>query len=36
MVESDQDYRWRDVETAIKEYDQMILDLVAHEITGII
>jgi len=35
MTQRDHDDKWTDVETAIKDYDQMILDLVANEITGV-
>jgi hypothetical protein len=34
IIEGDLDGKWSDVENAIKEYDQIILDLVASEITG--
>jgi hypothetical protein len=34
IVEGDLDCRWIEVEAAIKEYDQIILDLIASEITG--
>ena len=34
IVEGDLDCRWIELETAIKEYDQIILDLIASEITG--
>ena len=33
IVDGDPNGRWSEVETAIKEYDQIILDLVASEIT---
>jgi hypothetical protein len=34
IVEEDLECRWIELETAIKEYDQIILDLIASEITG--
>jgi hypothetical protein len=33
-VGNDVDDKWTDVDIAVKEYDQIILDLVAVEITG--
>jgi hypothetical protein len=34
VIGSDVDDKWTDVDIAVKEYDQIILDLVAVEITG--
>ena len=35
ITKRDHDDKWTDVEAAIKDYDQMILDLVANEIMGV-